>query len=58
MLQVSLDGEIVFERLLDFSKPEGLVFEDRGSLYDENEDPGDGWWLYGAERWAGGTWSP
>ena len=58
MLQVSLDDEIVFERLLDFSKPEGLVFEDCGPLYDENEDPGDGWWLYGAERWAGVTWSP
>lgn len=58
MIQVRLDDEIVFERLLDFSKPEGLVFEDRGPLYDENEDPGDGWWLYGAERWAGVTWSP
>ena len=58
MIQVRLDGELVFERLLDFSKPEGLVFEDRGPLYDENEDPGNGWWLYGAERWAGVTWSP
>lgn len=57
MIQASLDGEIVFERLLDFSKPDGLVFKDRGPLYDENEDPGDGWWIYGAERWTGVTWS-